>query len=179
MNIIELIEELKILKVFFENPTDEFNVREVSRIVKISPATASKKLKLFAKREILKDRKERGFNLYKANLEKENYRDLKIYYNINKLRNSGLIEALNIFYLKPTIILFGSASSGFDTKESDFDLLVITEKTKDFLDKENYEKKIGRKLQIFVVQKINDLKNENLINSILNGITIQGDAKWK
>ncbi len=173
-----MFKELNTLKLFFEEPTREFNVREVARLLKISPATASKELKNLVKQSLLKERKERIFNLYRANLESDRYKDLKAYYNIRKLKDSNLIESLNNFYLKPAIILFGSGASGLDTETSDFDILVLSEKTKEFPDIRIYEKKLNRKLQIFVVADIKDLKNENLINNILNGINIQGKIKW-
>jgi DNA-binding transcriptional ArsR family regulator len=168
---------IDILRIFFEDPSKEFNVREIARILKVSPTTASKELKELAKRNFLKERKERIFILYKANLESDDYRDLKLYYNIRKLRESGLIDALNRFYLKPTIILFGSAAHGLDTETSDFDLIIISEKTDNF-DTKKFEEKINRKLQLMMVRSIKELKNEYLINSALNGIVIQGNVKW-
>ena len=173
-----MFKELNILKLFFEEPTKEFNVREVGRLLKIAPATASKELKLSVAEGLLKERKERILTLYKSNLENELYRDIKIFYNLQKVKNSGLIDALNSFYLKPTIVLFGSCASGTDTETSDFDLLVISEKIKEFPEIKKYEKKLNRKLQLFAVKKIKDLKNNHLINNIINGITIQGNIKW-
>jgi predicted nucleotidyltransferase len=168
---------IDILKIFFEEPNREFNVREAARILKISPATASKELRNLAK-DFLIERKERIFNLYRANLESESYKDLKTYYNIRKLRESGLIDALNNFYLKPAIVLFGSSAYGLDTENSDFDLLVISEKTKEFPYSKEFEKKINRKLQLFVVKNIKELKNGHLINNVINGIVLQGKIKW-
>jgi len=168
---------IDILKIFFEEPSREFNVREVARILKVSPATASKNLKELAKRNFLKERKERIFILYKANLESDEYRDLKLYYNVRKLRESGLIDTLNRFYLKPTIVLFGSTVRGLDTETSDFDLLIISEKTESFNAKK-FEEKVNRKLQLLVVKNVKELKNEHLINNVLNGIVIQGKIKW-
>ncbi len=173
-----MFKELNILKIFFESPTRDFNVREIARILKITPATASTKLKLFAKRNILKERKERNFILYEANLESELYLDLKIFYNIRKIKESGLIEELNKFYLKPLIVIFGSASQGFDMENSDIDLLIVSEKITKFNAIKKYRKKLNRNLQLFVVRKIKDLKNEHLINNILNGIVLQGEMKW-
>ena len=172
-----MFEIFEILRIFFEEPSREFNVREASRILKISPATASKELKELAKENFLKERKERVFILYKANLESNEYRELKVYYNVKKLKESGLIDALNIFYLKPTIVLFGSAARGLDTETSDFDLLIISEKT-DSLDTKRFEEKINRKLQLMVVGDVKELKNEYLINNVLNGIVVQGNVKW-
>lgn len=173
-----MFKELNILKVFFEFPTKEFNVREIARIRSISPATASSQLKKFAKEGFLKEKKERNLILYSANLNNEKYTDLKVYYNIRKIKDSGLIEELNKFYMKPTIILFGSASFGLDTENSDIDLVVLTEKNKEFSKIEKYERILNRKLQIFVLKKIKDLKNEHLINNVLNGIVIQGELRW-
>ena len=173
-----MFKELNTLKLFFEEPTREFNVREVARILKISPATASKELKKFVKKNFLKNRKERVFDLYMADLEKDPYKDLKIYYNIRKFKDSNFLDALNKFYLRPAIILFGSCASGTDTETSDMDILIMSEKTKESPETKTYEKKINRKLQLFVVREIKDLKNKHLINNILNGIKIQGKIKW-
>lgn len=173
-----MFNKLNNLKIFFEDPIKEFNVREVARILEISPATASKKLKEFAKQNILMERKQKIFHLYKTNLESDCYRDLKIYYNLRKIKDSGLTNALDKFYLKPTIVLFGSAAFGLDTKTSDFDILVISEKTKEFSDLKRFEKKMNRKLHLFIVKNIKELKNKHLINNIINGITLQGNVKW-
>jgi predicted nucleotidyltransferase len=173
-----MFKELNILKIFFESPTKEFNVREIARILKIAPATASNQLKALAKKEILSERKERILNLYKSNPESEIYLDVKKFYNIRKIKDSGLIEEINKFYLKPTIILFGSASYGLDTEDSDIDLLIISEKTKVFPDTGKFEKILNRRLQLFIVKEIKELKNEHLINNILNGAILQGEVKW-
>lgn len=170
--------KLNILKLFFEEPTREFNVREVARLLKISPATASKELKELVKEDILKTKKQKLFSFFKANLESDNYRDIKVYYNIKKIRNSGLLESLNKFYLKPTIVLFGSVAFGMDTETSDIDLLIISEKTSEFLEIKKFENKLNRKLQIFAVKDVKNLKNEHLINNVLNGITLQGEVRW-
>lgn len=173
-----MFKEINVIKIFFENPTKELNVREVARKIKIAPATASKQLKYFAKQEILKERKERNLLLYKANLEGDLYLDLKKFYNIRKIKDSGLIEELNRFYLKPTICLFGSTSNGLDIEDSDIDLLIISEKDQEFQKKEVFEKRLNRQLQFFIVRTIKDLKNEHLINNVLNGFVLQGEIKW-
>ncbi|HLD11120.1 MAG TPA: nucleotidyltransferase domain-containing protein [Candidatus Nanoarchaeia archaeon] len=171
-----MFKELNILKFFFEDPNREFNIREIAKIAQISPATASKLLKEFKKNKILQYRKERVFDLYKADLNSIEYRDLKIYYNVKKLRE--FIDALNEFYLKPTIILFGSFSKGLDIKQSDIDLVIISENTKEFPNLKIFEKKLNREIQIFAVKNLKNLKNNHLINNVLNGIILQGEVKW-
>ena len=173
-----MFKELNILRPFFEEPNREFNVREAARILKITPATASKKLKELSKQSILKHRKERVLDLYKANLESDAYKDLKRYYTISNLRKSALIESLNEFYLKPAIILYGSSSKGMDTETSDIDLVIISENIKEFPKRAEYEKKLGKGIHIFAVRKINDLKNMNLVNNVLNGIVLGGELIW-
>ena len=173
-----MFKKLNTLKVFFEKPTTEFNVRELARILKIAPATASKELKNFVKQGLLKERKERILNLYKANLENSLYADLKVFYNLRRIKDSGLIDSLNKFYLKPTIVLYGSFASGLDTETSDIDLLIISENIKQFPEQGKFEKKLKHPIHIFPVKHIRDLKNEHLINNVLNGITIQGKLKW-
>jgi hypothetical protein len=173
-----MFKELSIMELFFESPSREFNVREAARLLKIAPATASKILKVLSRKGLLISRKYRRFNLYKSNLDSDFYRDLKVFWNTRRIKESGLIESLNLFYLKPTIILFGSASVGIDTETSDFDIVIISEKTKEFADREIFEKKLKRKLQLFAVRGLKDLRNEHLINNVLNGITLQGGIKW-
>jgi len=158
-----MFQELNSLKPFFESPLKDLGVREY----------ASRILKEFGKKGILKEKKERTFILYKANLENDLYKDLKIFYNLRKIKDSGLLESLNQFYLKPTIILFGSASKGEDIEGSDFDLVIISEKTKEFP-----EEKLNRELQLLKIKNLKDLRNEHLINNVLNGITIQGQVQW-
>jgi len=173
-----MFKNINTLQLFFEEPAREFNVREVARLIKVAPATASKQLSSLAKSNILQEREERRFKLYKANLNSEHYKDLKIYYNIRKIRESGLLAALDNFYLRPAVVLFGAASHGLDTETSDFDLLVISEKTQEFAENKKFEKILGRPLQIFVFKNIKDIKNKHLLNNMLNGIVLQGEVKW-
>lgn len=173
-----MFKELNIINPILENPQKEYGVRELAVILKISPATVSKYLSSFEKQGLLIYHKERMVDLYKANIENPTYRDLKIYYNITKIRASGLLNAFDQFYIKPTIIFFGSGAHGYDTPESDFDFVIISEKTKDFPERERYRKKLGKELQIFAVNKLKDLRNEHLINNVLSGILLQGEIKW-
>ncbi len=173
-----MFEELNTLKPFFDEPNKEFSVREIGRILKIAPATASKMLKEFSKENILKERKERRFNFYKANLEERLYNDIKVFYTIRKIKESGLMDSINRFYLKPIIILFGSAAYGLDTETSDLDFLIVSENTKKIENLDKFEKILKRRIQLFIVKDIKDLKNDHLINNVINGIKIQGEIKW-
>ena len=173
-----MFKKINILYLFFEEPTREFNVREAARLVKCSPASASKELKNLHKQDLLKGRDERMLKLYRANLESDLYRDKKVYYNIRKLKDSGFIEALNQFYLWPAIIVYGSTSNGLDTENSDIDLVIISEKVEEFPDLKNFEKKFRKEIHIFNFKEVKDIKNDNLLNSMANGYIIQGMVEW-
>ena len=173
-----MFKELNILERFMEEPVREFNVRELARIINKAPATVSKKLQQFAKKGILLEKEERRLKLYKANQESELYRDIKLFATLRAIKDSGLIMALNKFYLKPTIILFGSAAKGMDTEVSDIDILIISEKIAKINNIGVYEKKLKRTIQVFTVKDIKGLKNKHLINNVLNGISIQGCIQW-
>src|SRR3989344_8414817 len=173
-----MFKELNNLRLFFEFPSREYNVRDVARNLKIAPATASKELKILAKKGILKRRVYKIFNFYQANLESDLYKDLKLFNNIRQIKESGFLNAINKFYLKPSITIFGSASFGMDNETSDIDILIISESTKKFLELNKYEKLLNRKIQLFIVNDIRDLRNKHLINNVINGIVIQGHIKW-
>ena len=175
---MKIFEEFRTMTHFLENPSQEFGVRETARLVKVSPATASTRLKEFSEMNILKRRKDRVYDLYSADLESESYRDFKTYYNIVRIRKSGLIGALNMFYLRPAIVLFGSASDGMDDCESDIDMLILSENTSDFPEAEKFEKKLERPLHLFAFKDVKEAKNEHLINNMINGIVLQGKPRW-
>lgn len=163
---------------FLRKPDEEFGVREIARAIDISPSTASMKLKALEKEGFLKSRKERMLLLFSADKESELFRDMKIHYNIRCLKESGLINALDEHYLKPTIVLFGSASNGYDRSDSDVDLVVISGIKGEFTALTEYERKLQRKIDLFDVTDVNELRNPHLINNVLNGIDLQGHIKW-
>ena len=173
-----MFNELNTLKIFFKEPIREYNIREVARIIKKAPATISKELKKYQKKGILQERKERMLKLYKANIENDLYRDIKVFFLIREIKESGLLEELNNFYLKPTIVLFGSAAQGRDTETSDIDVCIITEKTQSKPSLQIFEKRLKRPVQLIVTENIKGIKNKQLIINIINGITIQGKIKW-
>lgn len=169
---------MNILEVFFENPSKEYCVREIARKTKVAPATASKVLKELSKNKLLQKRTEHRCDLYRSNIEEEKYRDMKRFYMIQKIKNSGLIDDLNEKYLRPAIILFGSTSKGRDHEKSDIDLVIIANVPKDFDELRKYERILRKEIQLFIVKNINDLRNEHLINNVLNGTILQGTVKW-
>lgn len=167
-----MFENMNILNCFFVSPTREFSVREIARLCDISPATSSAKLKELAKEDILTMREDRQYLVFKANLESSLYRDMKVFYNIRMIKESGLLDEIDDTFLRPTVVLFGSAAYGLDTETSDIDLYIQAKEKKVNLEK--FEKKLKREIHMITGKKI----MKNLINEIINGIVIQGKLTW-
>lgn len=172
-----MFKKINILKLFFEEPEKEFHLREIARIFKKNPVTIKRLLEDFVKKGILLLKKERRFHFYSSNTENGSYKELKRYYNKDKLFNSGLIEYLKEKFNLPVIILFGSFERGEDNKNSDVDICIITESKKE-IDISKYEKGIKRKIQLHLFDnkefKRLRLKNKDLFDNIINGSRIYG-----
>jgi len=165
-----------ILKPFFENPNEEFQIRELSRLLKINHTTIRQYLLKLVNEELIEIKKGKPYDYFKAKINKK-FLNLKLFFNLEKIRESNLIEQIERDYDYPTIILFGSYASATDDSRSDIDLFVLTEVKKD-KDYSKFESKLNRKITIhlFSKNKFNSTKNKNveLLNNIVNGITLSG-----
>ncbi len=168
---------MNTLRVFFEEPTREFHLRELARKLKKSPITIKKFLKPFVVMKLIRCKKERGLELYGSNSENMYYKEYKKVYNQFKLIESGLLDFLNNELNFPLIVVFGSYSKGEDNQNSDLDLFILTELKKQ-IKLDVYERKINRPIQLHIMNKKefekNKKENSDLINSILNGDVLTG-----
>ena len=171
--------KLTILKPFFEEPNRKFSIRELSRILKINHTTVRQHLNMLAKEGFLSSKKERLYSFYQLVISKKAL-NLKLYYNLEKIRKSQIIEDLEKTYDLPIIIVFGSYASATDDKTSDIDLCLISNVKKEF-QTEKYEKELNRKISMHKFSKISWNKakklNPNLINNICNGIVLSGELE--
>jgi len=158
------------LKPFFEDCYRRINVREYSRIIKISPPTASKLLLRFYKEGLLLREEDRNYIYYYANKKSRDFIDLSRIYWRNKL--SEVLDYLDKTLLNPTVILFGSLAKAETKSDSDVDLCVIAYKKR--IRVINFEKKLKRKIQMFFFQSIKNIKNKELANNIINGYVLNG-----
>lgn len=161
------------LQTFFEDCYRRINVREYSRIIKISAPTASKILSEYSKTGLLLQEKERNYIFYYANKNNKYFIDLSRVYWQNKL--SELVNYLDKYLLSPTIILFGSLAKAETKIDSDIDLCIIAHKKE--IDVADFEKKLKRKIQIFFFNSIEEIKNKELANNIVNGYVLKGRIK--
>ncbi len=158
------------LKPFFEDCYRRINVREYSRLMKISPPTASKILSEFNGEELLLIEKDRNYIFYYANKNNKIFVDLsRIYWSL-KLDN--LVNFFNKNLTNPTIILFGSLSKAETKNDSDIDICIIGHKKE--LDIKKIENTLKRKIQLFFFSSIGDIKNKELASNIINGHILGG-----
>ena len=161
------------LSPFIEDCYQEIGVREYSRIMKITAPTASKTLKDFESKGLLKKRLERRYLLFRADRNSEILKDLSRAYWREKLKE--LIENLNRIFHNPIIVLFGSLAKLETKQDSDIDLVVLSNIKKD-ISLEKFEKMYKREIQLFKFEAADKI-NKELKNNIINGYIIQGELK--
>jgi len=161
----------KIKEYFFVNPGSRLRVREIERVLKIPLPSVIRYCKELKKEGILTTIKIGNVFFYTADRTNENFLIEKKLYNIKSLYNSGLVEFLKINLNNPAIIVFGSYSRGEDMETSDIDLYIETLSKKE-LNLEKFEKILKRKIQIFRHASLNEIRNVNLANNILNGVIL-------
>ena len=161
------------LKPFFEDCYRRINVREYSRIIKVSPPTASKLLSKYTKIKLLISYKDKNYIFYYSNINSKDFIELSRIYWRNKLLE--LLDHLNKRLLNPTIILFGSLAKAETKIDSDIDLCILSHKKE--LNLSSFEKKFKRKFAIFFFKSINEIDNPELKNNIINGYVLNGRIK--
>jgi len=172
--MLENYNKYKVLKIFFDNPTESFRLRELSRLSKISPPSVINYLLEFEKEELIQKYIKRKIPFYKAERDNENFKYYKRLSILYELHKSGLINYLWEVLSPEAIILFGSFSLGEDIENSDIDLFIQSSEKK--LNLEKYEKILGREINIFYESKFSRLSKE-LKNNIINGIKLKGYLK--
>jgi len=167
-----MLEIINNLRPFFEDCYRRISVREYSRLVKISPPTASKKLSEFGKEEILLAEKDRNYIFYYANKENKVFIEFsRIYWQI-KLKN--LVDFLSKSTASQGIILFGSLSKAEAKSDSDVDICILGHKKE--INLKPFEENLKRKIQLFFFSSIESVPKE-LANNIINGLVIEGRMK--
>ncbi|HVY01601.1 MAG TPA: nucleotidyltransferase domain-containing protein [Candidatus Nanoarchaeia archaeon] len=173
------INRVDILKPLFEDPNKRFYLRELSRILKVNHVTVGQQLKQFEKEGIVNSEKNKITKTYQIVVSRKS-RNLKLFFNLEKLRISGLVDDLFKEYDAPTIVLFGSYAKATDSIDSDIDMCLLSDIKKEF-NLEKYEKVLGRKISIHQFGKKeweNAIKNNpNLVNGICNGIVLTGELE--
>jgi len=172
--MLENYNKYNLLKVFLDNPTESFRLRELSRLSKISPPSVMNYLKEFEKSGLIQKYEKRKIPYYKAIRDNEKFKQNKKLSILYELHKCGLIDYLWDKLAPDNIILFGSFALGESVEQSDIDLFVQSKEKN--LDIKEFEKKLGKEINIFYESNFTRL-NKELKNNILNGIVLKGYLK--
>lgn len=163
----------RILQLFFDYPTKNFQLREICRILGLGMPSVRNHVKKLEKLVFIKREKRGVYESYISN-RNELFKAYKRNDILLRLRESGLIDFVVDTFVPDVIILFGSASRGEDLENSDIDLLVVAKEKE--IDLKNFEKKLKRKITLHFEPKISEIPKE-LLNNIINGIVLYGYLK--
>jgi predicted nucleotidyltransferase len=164
---------IKILKLFFDEPTTVLHISEIARRTGLTPRGAQYILESLKKDGLVKNESTGIVNNFWGNYDNEKFAGLKRSLNLYSLYSSGLVSTIENFYSHPkSIVLFGSYARGEDTYKSDIDIAVVTN-ANDIPELRKFEGMLKRKISLHVVSNV---KNEdaNFINSLANGIILSG-----
>jgi len=114
---------LRLLQTLLGDPMGRYHGREIVRRTGVSVGGANQMLRSFANLGLLSREKQGRMLFYKANMDNPVVKQLKILFTLFRL--DDLIEQAKP--LSDRIILFGSCAEGTDVKESDIDLLLLTD----------------------------------------------------
>ncbi|UCE74940.1 MAG: nucleotidyltransferase domain-containing protein [Methanomassiliicoccales archaeon] len=182
--MIELFEKYvdwKILAHFLEHSSQSFYVKELARILDVSPGSVSSALIRFKKWGLV-DKEEKGqIHLYKLNNELVIIKELKKSFMLMKLQEMAFVDKLlriddNII----SIALYGSYATGEYDDKSDLDILLIAPKKLDLNEFiEHIEKKLKKivSIEVFSIGQWNKLKEREdpfYSNVMINHILLYG-----
>ena len=164
----------RVLKVFLYSPLEDFRLRELARLSKISPPSVMNYLKELEKEEFIIFQNRRGIPFYKANFDGEKFREFKKISILFEVNNCGLIEFLWDKLSPEAIILYGSYARGEATEKSDLDLFIVGKEND--IDISKYEKYLGMNIHLMFNKYPENISVE-LKNNIINGIVLKGYLK--
>ena len=172
-----MLDIINNLAPFFEDNYARINIRRYSRLMKISPPTASKLLKGYERAGLLESSKYERYIFFNAKRDNKNFIDLSRIYWRNKLEDLSSF-LMGRFTIEPAIVLFGSLSKAEVKIDSDIDLAVIGLNNGSELLKNAdlivFEKKLGRKIEIFEFKSLADTSKLPIWKAILNGYMLRG-----
>ncbi|MBL7170353.1 MAG: nucleotidyltransferase domain-containing protein [Candidatus Aenigmarchaeota archaeon] len=172
VNITE--NHLQALILFTKGYNKEYYIREVQRLLKISPRASQLILDNLEKLGALKSKTRGKIKLY--SLKKENeiskqYIKLAEKYKLitfltEKTEIKHLLKEINNISPRTTLIIFGSYAKNIEKKGSDLDILAITGVSFNKKDIENLEKTHTFKISVKTVKTTEFDKNDTLIKEV-------------
>jgi len=173
----------KITEVLFRYPEKEFSLSDLARVAGVAKANIGRILEEFQKVGLIYIEKLSKIWRIKANQTNLLYVRSKIVYNLNFVYSSGLVEFLVDYFKNPkAIVLFGSFRKGEDLSNSDIDIAIESDETKEYQimgmrELTVFEQIIVRKIQIHLFNRENI--GIEVFNNIANGILLWGFLEVK
>ena len=161
----------RVLKVFLDNPTEEFGLREISRLSKLAPVSVIKYLKEFEDEYLIRKLKKKGKPIYQAARDNNDFIFYKKIGILYELHTSNLIEQLWDKLSPEAIILYGSHAKGEAIENSDIDIFLIGKEG--IFDLEKYKEKLGKRVHLIFDANVKNISKE-LKNNLINGIILKG-----
>ncbi len=127
IQLYQKITQLKVLHHFLENPYESFYLREIARLLNMSPMTVKRTLDLVVNQRFLTKKKVKNQILYRANMDSAAFKHFKIAYNLAWLEERRAVKIIRTTMKNVrAILLFGSYAKGENDAKSDVDLLVVS-----------------------------------------------------
>ena len=165
-----------VFELFLEEPDREFHVREVAGLARCSPSTAVKYLRVLTGADLLVSYTTRGRLIFRANSERRSFRLKKSFYNVDRVRECGLIDFLEATYRHPeAIVLLGDFARGGEDPGNVIRIAVVTPARR-IVATEGFERCLGRTITVVeVAPKMIALESDKaLLNQLANGSTVSG-----
>ncbi len=175
--MIQNYNRYKILMKLFDRPTHNFQLRELSRMLRLGLPSVKAHVLGLEKEGFARKVKNGVFMSYAAARESDRFRLYKKVDLMLRLFESGLLAYLERELSYPSaIVLFGSCAYGEDTEKSDVDLAVIAGRRE--LELGKYEGVLRRRVQLHFFKDVTEMKKTpELFNNIINGVVLRGFVK--
>lgn len=162
---------LRVLEVFFLEPTTIHFIKGIGKDIDLAPTSVRNHIKRLLKSGLIRRKESKPFDGFVANRENKDFIFYKRAYNLYSLKE--LKESLVSSYNHPQIVVvYGSYSLGEDVESSDIDVLVLT-KVKKEANLKVFEKKMKRKVHLFVVDDLKKL-DKGMMKKIWDGMVLHG-----
>ena len=162
---------LKLLYALALDPMRSFYQREAAGEAHVSVGSANRILRRLVDHGLIDREKKGKIYLYRFNVDNPVSRQLKVLFNVMEV--DELVDTLQD--LTTRVILFGSCAEGKDVRESDIDLLVLTNDKKAVSEIINqYETRRNLSPIIVNANDFTKLRNDDrpLYEEIMRGITL-------
>lgn len=164
----------EIFRFLCMNAGKNFNKREISKKLNVSPTAIAKSLILLENEKLITLEREGNINLTNVSFNRDFQKtiNLKRVENLKIIYESNICDFLEENFPGTTIILFGSYSDGEDIISSDIDIAIIGTKGKE-LNLTKFQKIFKKELNLSFYENWKGI-DKGLRENIINGTVLIG-----